>query len=100
MIEIKVGHTYRNRSGNARKILDIKTLDFVGDHQLYVKFVITRYVGIFGGGQYGVGSTGTILLTEFAKWAYKEAGDESPAPGGDDGDQTEAGSGASLVAEP
>lgn len=69
-MEIHANHYYRNQMGEVRHVTEIKQLDFVGDHELYVKYEVTHKHVL--NNPPSPNFTGTMLLASFRKWAKKE----------------------------
>ena len=73
-MEIHANRTYSNRFGEQRLVTEIKELDFIGDHELYVKYQVTKahdWTNLYNGGK------GTMRITSFRKWAKKEVATEA-----------------------
>lgn len=77
-MEILPNRYYRNQMGEVRHVTEIKQLDFVGDHELYVKYEVThRHILNLPPSP---SFTGTMLLSSFRKWAKKELPTEQKLP--------------------
>ena len=64
--------------GEVRGVIEIISVDLLGEMRPYVDFVLLHRTQM-NPGSYGVGSHGLVPLMAFEKWVYKEAEIEIPA---------------------